>query len=121
MNTTLDGQKLFDERELRIEIASYKRDSIERNAPLLDGIISIDLGRRSRTIRQTDSLRAKSCINLNEKNLAISNFMDGNTHTLVNGSSKYQNLRMDSFKITGERTDGAGMVADYEITYTQLA
>ena len=32
----------------------------------------------------------------------------------------FEDLRMDSFKVTDERRSGAGMVADYEIEYTQL-
>jgi hypothetical protein len=56
MSTTLDGQKLFDENQLKIEVGSFRRESIEKAAPMLDGVISIDLGRRSRTIKQTGSL-----------------------------------------------------------------
>ena len=121
MSTTLDGLRLFDENQLKIEAGSFKRDSIEKSAPMLDGVISIDLGRRSRTIKQTGSLRAKSRTYLDERILAISNIMDGNTHMLVTESGQYQNLRMDSFRIIDENTDGTGIVADYEIIYTQLA
>jgi hypothetical protein len=47
--------------------------------------------------------------------------MDGNTHTLVsNEDKKFDNLRMDSFKVSKERTGGSGIVVDYEIVYTQL-
>jgi len=87
---------------------------------MLDGVISIDLGRRTRTIRQKGSLRAKSRTTMNEKVSAISNFMDGNSHTLITESVQYQNLRMDSFKVIDEREDGVGLIADYEINYTQL-
>ena len=121
MSRTLDGQRLFDESQLQIETGSFKRDSIERAAPMLDRIISIDLGRRSRIIKQTGTIRAKSRTDLNRKILAISDFMDGNVHTLVTEGGQYQNLRMDSFRLTSEQTDGTGILADYEITYTQLA
>lgn len=121
MSMTLDGLKLFDENQLEIEVGSYKRDTIEKSSPMLDGVISIDLGRRSRMIKQKGSLRAKSRSALNERISAVSNLLDGNTHTLICESGLYQNLRMDSFKVTGEREDGTGLIADYEITYTQLA
>ncbi len=121
MSTTLDGLKLFDENQLRIEVGSYKRDTIEKSAPRLDGVISIDLGRRTRIIKQKGSIRAKSRTALNEKVSAISNFMDGNSHTLITESVQHQNLRIDSFKVTDQREDGIGIVADYEIIYTQLA
>ena len=120
MSVTLDGQNIFDEQGLVILAGSYKRDYIEKPAPMLDGIVSIDLGQRSRIIKQTGSFRAKSRTALNKRILAVSDFMDGSTHMLVTGNNQYQNLRMDSFKITSEITDGTGIVADYEITYTQL-
>jgi hypothetical protein len=121
MSTTLDGLRLFDESRLQIEAGSFKRDSIERAGPMLDGIISIDLGRRSRTVTQTGLIRAKSRTDLNRKILAISDFIDGNVHTFVADGIQYQNLRMDSFRLTGEQADGTGILADYEINYTQLA
>jgi len=40
---------------------------------------------------------------------------------LVAGNQKFENLRMDSFKILSEYKDGAGISIDYEIVYTQLA
>ena len=120
MSTTLDGLKLFDENQLKIEIGSYARDVIEKSSPFLEGVISIDLGRRSRKINQKGSLRAKSRNALNERISVISNLMDGKIHTLTSGSIQYQNLRFDSFKVISEREDGTGLVADYEIIYTQL-
>ena len=120
MSTTLDGLKLFDEQTLQIEAGCYRRDSIEKSAPMLDGVISIDLGRRSRVIKQTGSLRAKSRSDMNDRILAVSNMMDGITHILVTETGQYENLRMDSFKITCQRVDGTGIVSDYEIIYTQL-
>ncbi len=120
MGTTLDGLKLFDENQLRIEVGSYERERIEKSAPMVDGVISIDLGRRSRIIKQTGTLRAKSCIALSERISAISSFINGNSHILITGSIQYQNMRMDSFKVTAQREDGTGIVADYEIIYTQL-
>ena len=121
MSTTLDGIKLFDENPLRIEVGSYKRDTLEKSSPMLDGVISIDLGRRSRIIKQKGSLRVRSRTALNHRTISITNFQDGNSHTLITDSIQYQNLRMDSFKITDEKEDGAGLVAEYEIIYTQLA
>jgi hypothetical protein len=58
---------------------------------------------------------------LSDRVAAISNYIDGGTHTLVTGDGReFENLRMDSFDPTNERTDGAYIVVDYEITYTQL-
>ncbi len=122
MSVTIDGQTLFDEHQLEIEAGSFSRDSIERRMPGLDGVLSIDLGRRGRKIRQKGRLRAKSRTQMNERVNAISALADGYTHTLVtNTGEALDNLRIDSFKTDKERTDGVGIVVDYEIVYTQLA
>jgi len=121
MKVTLDAQMLFDEQALEISAGSFGRDSIERTVPGLDGVLSIDLGRRGRKIKQTGTLRAKSRAQLDERISKIAAFMDGDTHTLVTGSGRdFTNLRMDSFKPCSEHTDGTGIVVDYEIVYTQL-
>ena len=36
MSTALDGQSLFDEQQLEIELGAVSRDSIERAVPGLD-------------------------------------------------------------------------------------
>lgn len=124
MSTTLDGQILFDESAyggLEIELGSIGRDSVERAVPGLDGVLSIDLGKRSRKIKQTGVLRSKSRLEMNNRINAISVFLDGNTHKLITNSGKeFDNLRMDTFKISKERVSGDSVVADYEIVYTQL-
>ena len=121
MNVTIDGQNLFDEQQLEIQPASENRDSIERTVAGLDGVLSIDLGRRSRQIVQKGELRAKSKMQMNERISAISACLDGNTHTLVTGNGEtFENLRMDVFKLGKERSSGAGLIVDYEIVYTQL-
>jgi len=121
MSTTLDGQILFDEQQLEIELGSISRDSIEKAVRGLDGVLSIDLGERGREIKQKGVLRATSRSQMDERISAISVYMDGDTHTLVtNSGEEFDNLRMDGFKVTKERTGGGGVVIDYEIVYTQL-
>ncbi len=121
MSVTLDGQNLFDEQQLEIEQDSLNRDSIERAVVGLDGVLSVDMGGRTRKIRQRGTLRAKSRTQMNDRINVISAYMDGDTHTLVTGDGdKFDNLRMDSFKVSKERTGGSGIVVDYEIVYTQL-
>ena len=51
MRVTLDGQNLFDEQQLEIEPGSITRNSIERAVAGLDGVLSIDIGRRGRKIK----------------------------------------------------------------------
>jgi hypothetical protein len=121
MSVTLDGQVLFDQQQLSIEPDSLQRDSIERKVPGLDGILSIDLGSRTRIIKQKGIIRAKSKAKLSEKINAVSAYIDGKTHTLITHTGEeLDNLRMDVFKLSNERTGGSNVEADYEIIYTQL-
>lgn len=121
MDIALDGQSLFDGQQLEIELGGFSRDSIERAVPGLDGVLSVDLGGRSRKIKQRGVLRAKSRTQMDERISAISAYMDGDTHTLVTGSGEeYGNLRMDAFKVSNDRASGGGVAIDYEIVYTQL-
>ena len=121
MSTTLDGQELFDEQELKIELSSAIRGSIEKTVPGLDGILSIDTGNRGRKIKQGGVLRAKSQSQMNSRIDAISDYMDGNTHTIMTSDGReYDNIRMDSFSVTKEQVSGGGFCCDYEIVYTQL-
>jgi len=122
MRVTLDGYALFDALRLEIEAGSFTRDSMERTVPGLNGVLSIDLGQRTRKIRQRGTLRAKSRAQMDQRIAEISARMDGGTHTLAAADGRqFANLRMDSFKIDSERADGAGVSVDYEIVYTQLA
>ncbi len=121
MSVTLDGQNLFDEQQLEIEQDSLNRDSIERAVAGLDGVLSVDMGGRARKIRQRGTLRAQSRTQMNDRISTVSTYMDGDTHTLITGDGdKFDNLRMDSFKVSKERASGGGMVVDYEIVYSQL-
>lgn len=121
MSTTLDGQALFDERQLEIDVGSSSRGRTERAVAGLDGVVSIDLGGRDRKITQKGTLRAVSRSQMNERIGSISGCMDGDTHTLVTESGEeFGNLRMDCFKVMRERAGGCGVTIDYEIVYTQL-
>ena len=121
MSITLDGQSLFDQQQLTIELGSIQRDSTERKIAGLDGVLSIDLGQRGRELKQRGVLRAKSDLQMDGRIDAISAYLDGNTHTLARSDGEQlNNLRMDSFKVSKERAGGKGIVVDYEIIYTQL-
>lgn len=120
MQVTLDGQRLFDEQPLEIRTGSFSRASMERAVPGLDGVLSIDIGRRNRQITQTGTLRAESRLQMDGRISTISAHMDGNSHTLISGNREFNNLRMDTFKILSEHMDGIGIRVGYEIVYTQL-
>jgi hypothetical protein len=121
MATTLNGQNLFDEQTLQIEVGGISRDSVERSIAGLDGVIEIDLGQRGRIVKQSGSLRAPSRAKLKDKLSLIRDYMDGYAYTLIaaNGE-RFENVRIDVFKTKNERPSGTGLVIDYEIIYTQL-
>jgi len=121
MRTTLDGQILFDEQLLEIDVGSAQRALKERAASGLDGVVSIDLGGRGRKIKQKGQLRAVSSQQLQERIERISSLMDGKEHILrTNEGQVFENVRMDKFKVTEKNESGGGVVVGYEIEYTQL-
>jgi hypothetical protein len=121
MGVTLDGQNLFDEQQLEIEPASMTRASIEKAVAGLDGVLSIDLGERDRTIKQKGVLRAASNAQMDAKTDTISAYMDGDTHILVTSSGEtLNNLRLETFKAGKMYPTGNGVACNYEIVYRQL-
>jgi len=121
MGTTLDGQAIFDEQGLTISVGCWNRVAVERAVAGLDGTMSIDLGARSRPVRQSGVLRAASRSAMHTRINAISGFIDGRTHTLkTTDKQTYGNLRVDSFNQIDERPAGPGIIVEYEIVYTQL-
>ena len=121
MSTTLDDKALFDEHDLKIQVGTWQRASVERAIPGLDGMVSIDLGRRSRTIRQRGILKASGQAAMHSRLDAIEALLDGNTHTLVTADGQtYANLRVDAFTPLDRNISGAGVVVEYEIVYTEL-
>jgi hypothetical protein len=114
MGTSLDGIILFGDTDSQVEVGSFTRESIDRSATGLDGVVSIDFGERGRKIKQKGELRARSTE-------AMQAFMDGNTHTLAGLQGQvFENIRIDSVSVRNERASGGGVVADYEIVYMQL-
>jgi hypothetical protein len=121
VTTTLDGKALFDERELIVAVGPVERASIERGVPGLDGLASIDLGRRGRKVRQRGTLRATNQARADARIAVIEAFLHGAPHTLrLSDGRRYDDLRMDAFVQRDRRVEGTGVVVEYEITYTQL-
>jgi len=121
MGTRLDRQEIFTE-QATIEEGSCQHQFAERSAAGLNGVVSVDMGGRGRKIQQRGELRARSKAELSSRVEAISAFMDGDVHTLeVSDGRLFEDVRIDSFTVGGERTSGAGVVAEYEIVYRQLA
>jgi len=120
MDVRLDGERVFDSEGLSVEVGPVKRDRVERSAAGLDGVLSVDLGSRTRRVKQCGVLRGQSKAKLREKIEVVSVFTDGKGHLLTVDGQQYSNVRVDSFEVTGERISGVGVETEYEVIYTQL-
>jgi hypothetical protein len=121
MKVTLDDTVLFDEQGLRIKCGAATRARIERAVCGLDGVVSIDLGKRTRAIRQSGVLHASSRAVMRARIDSICSFIDGQTHTLrTSDGQEFSDVRMDTFTPMREGVAGPGMTLEYEIMYTQL-
>lgn len=121
MRATLDGQDIFAGLDFKIQVGTLRRSNIEKTVCGLDGVVSIDLGSRGRVIKQNGTLNAVSHKDMQCKIDAINAFIDGSSHTLMTDKGEvFDYLRIDSFKVCGERVSGCEVCCDYEIVYTQL-
>ena len=119
MKAIIDSTLEFEEKQLTVD--SWRRDSVDRVASGLDGVVSIDLGKRSRGLVQKGILRAVGFETLKEKTDAFAALMDGQTHTLLTSTdTQFNNLRVDSFEVEREDYSGTGLCCEFEITFTQL-
>lgn len=119
MRAKLDGKTEFEQTELAV--GSWRRDSIERSAAGVDGVVSVDLGKRTRKIVQSGLVRAGSDEGLKSKIDAVSALMDGGTHVLETAvGERFDNLRIDAFEMGQKDYSGRGACQEIEIKYTQL-
>ncbi|MBN1844785.1 MAG: hypothetical protein JW810_03815 [Sedimentisphaerales bacterium] len=117
----LDGKKLFDGGEPTWQLASWRRQTLERSFAGVDGVLSIDLGRRQRTLKQRGWLTAASKASLRKRCEEILAHIDGFTHELIDGDGTvYPQVRMDSFKLLSEVYTSNPVRCEYEIIYSQL-
>jgi len=125
MNTTaitLNNVNLFGNGRHTVQPMSWRRETVDRGFAGLNGVVSIDLGRRERKLKQRGCLRAVSVESLVQMIEDISAYINGQAYELVdhNGVS-YVNVRMDSFILLGPITAGNQAGCEYEIIYTQLS
>jgi hypothetical protein len=119
MRAKLDSTIEFE--ELKIKLESFRRDSEQRSASGVDGVLSVDLGMRDRKLVCKGALRAQSKAALKEKTDALSLLMDGKTHTLTtNDGQRFDDLRVDAIEIKKQFHNGAGVNCEFEIKFSQL-
>jgi len=116
-----DGRELFGPGRHVLEAGSWRRQAVERGFAGLDGVLSVDLGRRERKLKQRGWLSAPSRAALARRLEATAACVDGQAHVLTDGEGKeYPNVRMDSFRMVGPAAAGSQAGCEYEIVYTQL-
>jgi hypothetical protein len=124
MNTNaifFDSQRLFGSGLHSVIPQSWRRQVVERGFAGLNGLISIDLGRRGRKIKQTGRLAATSMTALKKMMDGISGYIDGQCYSLVDQNGiEYANVRMDSFDTSDPVVTANQVSCSYEISYTQL-
>ena len=121
MKANLDESVYFDEQNFELDIKSWQRDAVERGAPGLDGIVSIDMGLGKRVITQTGVIREPSRAKLEIAIMAINILFDGSGHTLTCPDGRiFENVKIDSVETGDVKFSGASAVCKYKITYTQL-
>ena len=122
MRVNIDGENLVGVDSVRVESGSWERAVSERSAIGIDGVLSVDLGKRGRKVKHNGVIRAVNQLVLDEIIDSISAFMDGSSHSVsISGGESFDDLRMDSFAVKNKRSSGAGLVCDFEIIYKQLA
>ena len=119
---TFDDKKLFGPGEHELKPLSWRRESIERGFAGLDGVVSVDLGRRERKLKQQGRLSAVSTAALLKRMEEITNYIDGLAYKLVDQhGTVYEHVRMDEFTVLGSLTSANQACCEYEVIYTQLS
>lgn len=118
---TLDAMAMFGLGRHQLVAGSWQRAMQRRSIPGLDGELVLDMGLRSRTIRQTGRLHAPTAAELAAQIAAIEALIDGRLHILDGGMGQtYANVLLEQFEQTTPIRTGPGSWCGYECTYRQL-
>jgi len=104
---------------LKFNPDSWKRDSVEKSAAGLDGVVSVDLGRRKRKIKLCGIIESQSRSGLDKKKELLNALLDGKVHTLRT-DTEYENVRIDSFEVVKDNHSGKGIGCEFELELSQL-
>ena len=118
----LDGNAVFGNGDHTIKPTSWGRESVQRGFAGLNGVLSIDMGQRERTLEQRGTLSADSLLSLRALQEDITTYIDGQSHELVDQEGlSYSNVLMDSFVLLGQLSLANRVSCEYKIIYTQLS
>lgn len=118
---TFNSDRLFGIGQHTVLPKSWQRATKDEAFAGLNGVLSVDMGRRGRKIVQQGSLSAKSVKALTQMMDAITAYINGQAYELVDENGcVYSAVRMDHFQIVGNIKLGHPVSCAYEIEYTQL-
>jgi hypothetical protein len=119
IKATLGGGIEFELLELNA--GSRERAAVEKAAAGVDGVVSVDMGGRSREIMLRGRLRMFSAQSLDAKIEALGKMVDGECHVLGVGGRPYiEDLRVDSVRMRKKAYSGGGLICEFELTGAQL-
>lgn len=119
MKATLDGT--IDFEQTKLDVGSWRRDSIERVAAGVNGAVNIDLGKRTREIVQKGVIRSSSRALLRIKADFIREMADGTCHTMETAEGqRFQDMWIEKVMVSGTEYSGSGASCEVEIKYVQL-
>lgn len=119
MKANIDGAVEFEQTS--ILVGSLSRDRTDISVAGLDGVVSIDGGLRSRSIKQQGIVRAVSREQLDLRVGLIESFIDDSEHILTcEDGTRFNHIRVDSVVSSESKHDGAGVSCVVEIEYSQL-
>lgn len=118
---TLDGQELFSSGPGELICESWPRETIRRGFSGLGGEILLDMGRRSRRLKQHGVLRADTQELLQLQICVIEEMNDGLQHMMIDADGIiYQKVILEKFeKLTAVQKANV-CSCEYEIIYRQL-
>lgn len=122
LKITFDGASLFARGQHVVQPMSWRRESRDIGFAGLDGVVSMDLGRRERKLKQRGLLVSTSIAALMQLITLIGSYIDGQGYDLIDQHGVfYPQVRMDSFTLLGPVTAANQASCEYEIIYTQLS
>lgn len=119
--SSLDGQAVFDSGPHNITPGGWQRSIQRRGFAGVDGEAILDMGMRSRTIRQDGRLQAAAADDLDTLITNIETFVDGQLHALIdNHSQTFSRILIEQFETSTPIRKGRNYWCEYTVLYRQL-
>ena len=98
MAIMFDGKVLFEGGGHTLKAMSWEHEKVERGFAGLDGVMRVDLGRRSRVLNQRGCLTADSVAEMRAKIDTINDYINGQCYELKDEfGTVYRDVCMEGF------------------------